>query len=54
MRIGDLVKNVSSERGMLGIIVSWHFYEDRRMCPVVRWSDGRTNWIMPHLVKLVS
>ncbi len=40
MKIGDLVKNLNSEMGMLGIIVDWH---DNN--PVVQWSDGRCNWI---------
>jgi len=53
--VGDLVRNLNSESGMLGIIVSWYFYEDSPTpCPVVRWNDGRTGWVMPHLVTVIS
>jgi len=53
MKIGDLVRNLNSESGMLGIIVGWH---RATPCPspIVHWSDGRTNWVMPHLVKVVA
>ena len=40
MKVGDLVKNLSSESGMLGIVVSF----DRILKPVVRWMDGRLSW----------
>ena len=55
MRVGDLVRNLSSQSGMLGIIVSWYFFDDSPTpCPVVHWNDGRTNWVMPHLVKVIT
>jgi hypothetical protein len=54
MKIGDLVRNLKSESGMLGIIVSWYNLAGGPVrCPVVHWNDGRTSWVMPHLVKVV-
>tara|TARA_R100000008_G_scaffold37901_2_gene21605 strand:- start:1178 stop:1327 length:150 start_codon:yes stop_codon:yes gene_type:complete len=49
MKIGDLVRHLSSESGMLGVIVGWH-----QQMPVVRWNDGRTNWVLPHLIKVMA
>jgi hypothetical protein len=53
MKVGDLVRNLSSFSVMLGIIVGWHPHRGGPACPIVRWNDGRTNWIMPHLVKVI-
>ena len=52
MKIGDLVKNLNSESRITGVIVGWHQTTDFP-CPVVQWSDGRCNWIMPHRVEVV-
>ena len=49
MKIGDLVRHLKSEGGMLGIIVGWH-RATRTPWPVVLWMDGRKGWVMPHLV----
>ena len=57
MKIGDLVRNGNSESGMLGIVVGW-FGGKRKgsydRCPVVRWNDGRTDWILPCMVEVVG
>jgi hypothetical protein len=53
MQVGDLVKNLNSEYGMLGIIVGWHVSIQGRF-PLVHWNDGRTAWIVPHRVEVVS
>jgi len=54
MKVGDLVRNLKSESGMLGIIVGWHRAAPRHHpSPIVHWNDGRTSWVMPHLVKVV-
>ena len=53
MKIGDLVRHLKSEGGMLGIIVGWHRTPPSiapKPCPVVLWMDGRKGWVMPHLV----
>tara|TARA_A100001515_G_C4481293_1_gene180167 strand:- start:97 stop:267 length:171 start_codon:yes stop_codon:yes gene_type:complete len=49
MKLGDLVRNRSSESGLLGVIVGWN-----RKAPVVSWADGRVNWVMPEKVVLVE
>ena len=53
MKIGDLVRNLKSEGGMLGIIVGWN-RSLANSCPIVHWNDGRTSWVMPHQVKVVA
>ena len=56
MIVGDLVRNLNSESGMLGIIVGWANI-DRSLgtiVPMVHWNDGRTGWVMPHLVTVIS
>lgn len=53
MQVGDLVRSLKSESGMLGIIVGWH-RANPSPSPIVHWNDGRTNWVMPHLVKVIS
>ena len=52
MKIGDLVRSLKSESGLLGIIVGWH---RATPCPspIVCWNDGRTSWVLQHLVKVV-
>jgi hypothetical protein len=54
MKVGDLVRSLKSESGMLGIIVGWHRDTLRRMRPIVHWNDGRTSWVMPHLIKVIT
>jgi hypothetical protein len=56
MKIGDLVRSLKSESGMLGIIVDWHRTPrcGRWPSPIVHWNDGRTSWIMPHLIKVMA
>jgi len=52
MKIGDLVRSLKSESGMLGIIVDWH--RGPVPGPIVCWNDGRTSWVMPHLIKVIT
>jgi len=52
VKVGDLVRSLKSEGGMLGIIVGWHRH-NREARPIVRWNDGRISWVMPHLVKVM-
>ena len=55
MMIGDLVRSLNSETGMLiGIIVGWNRSVGNRMMPIVHWNDGRTSWVMPHLIKVIA
>ena len=51
MNLGDLVRNLNSESGLLGIVTGWKCTKTKT--PVVLWADGRVNWIMPHSVKVV-
>ena len=59
MQIGDMVKNLKSERGMFGIIVDWadnlwpnNTQEENH--PVVLWSDGHTTWIQAQYLEVVN
>ena len=54
MKVGDLVRHLKSEGGMLGIIVGWHRQTACRPSPIVCWNDGRTSWVLQHLVKVVA
>jgi len=59
MQVGDLVRNLNSESGLLGIVVDWTDtkWPDNTQNvnhPVVHWSDGRTSWIMAHRVKVIN
>ena len=53
MKVGDLVRSLKSESGLLGIIVGWHRATPCRPSPIVCWNDGRTSWVLQHLVKVV-
>jgi len=53
VKIGDLVKNLNSESRMMGIIVGWTAWHGGH-APIVLWSDGRCNWIVPHRVETVQ
>jgi len=54
VRVGDLVRNLNSESGLIGIIVGWKEtkWADER-APVVAWQDGRVSWIMTHRLSVV-
>ena len=59
MQVGDLVKNLNSESGRIGVVVDWtdNKWPDNTQNsnhPVVLWSDGHTTWIESHLVEVVS
>ena len=59
MKIGDLVRNLYSESGLLGVIVSWtdtKWPDNNQQFnhPVVTWSDGRTSWIEAHRVEVIN
>ncbi len=50
MKVGDLVRNLSSESGLLGVIVNFR----ARHVPVVCWQDGRTGWIVRSKIKIIK
>jgi len=55
MKVGDLVRHIYSERGMMGIIVemkSWAHTESKT--PFVLWDDGRIAKIQRGLIEVVS
>ena len=60
MKVGDLVRNLSSESKMPGVVIKWSDHKssdpqhERLRGPVVMWSDGRINWIVRHLVEVIS
>ena len=54
MRVGDLVRNLNSETGLMGIIVGWEETKwSTEPAPVVAWQDGRVSWIMAHRLSVV-
>jgi hypothetical protein len=54
MKAGDLVRNKSSESGMLGLFLEWQTYDKKYTCPVVWWQDGRIWPIQASLLETVS
>ena len=52
MKVGDLVKNLHSESGMLGVLVGWHKHHGIAH-PVVQWADGRCSWITSFRIEVV-
>jgi hypothetical protein len=53
MKVGDLVWGRDDGDGLLGIIVGWN-RSLANSCPIVHWNDGRTSWVMPHLIKVIA
>ena len=53
MKVGDLVKNLNSESGMLGIILST---QHTRLPSgiTVAWNDGRTSAVLKRMVKVIN
>ena len=51
VKVGDLIRNRLSESGLIGIIVGWH---DLPVSPIVLWSDGRKNWIIPDFAEVLN
>ena len=56
MQVGDLIKNLNSEAGLMGIIVGWETINrvSNNIAPIVAWQDGRVSWIMTHRVEVVN
>ena len=54
MRVGDLVRNLNSEGGLLGVIVGWQYNVGGAGYPVVYWNDGRKSWIQAHRVEILN
>ena len=52
MKVGDLVRNLNSESGMLGIIVGLHHESLNGV--TVAWNDGRVSPILKRLVKVIN
>jgi len=54
MKIGDLVRNLNSESGLLGIVVGWkNFNGEAQRQPIVSWADSRVNWIMRNMMEVI-
>ena len=51
MKVGDLVRSLKSESGMLGIIVGWHprlvvaIHETARDLFGIHWTNGETRYV---------
>ena len=56
MQVGDLVRNLNSESGLMGIIVGWENINrvSNTIAPMVAWQDGRVSWIVAHRVEAIS
>jgi hypothetical protein len=60
VQVGDLVKNLNSESGLLGVIVgwvptkSWGDVFGEKESPLVCWQDGRTGWIVTSRVRVIN
>jgi hypothetical protein len=56
MQIGDLVRNLNSESGLMGIIVGWENINrvSNTIAPMVAWQDGRVSWIFAHRVEIIN
>jgi len=59
VKVGDLVRNLNSESGLLGIVVDWTDTKwpdntQNKNHPVVAWLDGRTTWIMANRVEIIN
>jgi len=54
VKVGDLVRNLNSRVGLLGVIVGWHASDHAGRQPLVHWNDGRTAWILAHRVEVIN
>jgi len=55
MKIGDMVKHKLSEGGLLGIIIGYHqAIESADPTYLVKWSDGRLNWVLQRLMEPIQ
>ncbi len=59
MKAGDMVKNIKSERGLLGLIVDWsdNLWPNNNQGtkhPVILWSDGHKTWIEARHVEVIN
>ena len=57
MKVGDLVRNLSSESGLLGVIVErdpgWDELNDDEVF-IVCWQDGRTGPVVARKMKIIK
>ena len=53
MKVGDLVKNLNSESGMLGIVLSTH-HAQLPSGITVAWNDGRKSAVLRRMVKVMN
>ena len=54
MKVGDLVRNLNSESGLLGVIIDFRGVPQYVSAPVVCWQDGRTGWITRSKIKIIK
>jgi len=53
MQVGDLVRNLNSESGLLGIVLRTH-HARLPTGITVAWDDGRTSAVLRRMVEVVS
>jgi|7_EtaG_2_1085326.scaffolds.fasta_scaffold34004_2 hypothetical protein len=57
MKVGDLVRNLNSEGGLLGLFVRWKTFDkdyNPYTCPIVVWQDGRIGSIQTSRLEVIS
>jgi hypothetical protein len=53
VKVGDLVRNLNSESGMLGIVLRTH-HARLPSGIIVAWNDGRTSAVLRRMVKVMN
>jgi len=54
MKIGNMIRHKLSEGGLLGIIIGYHQPTSTKPPTyLVKWSDGRLNWVVERLMEPV-
>jgi hypothetical protein len=57
VKVGDLVRNLNSEGGLLGVLIRWRTFDKKTnpyRCPEVFWFDGRLGTIQTSMIEVVS
>ncbi len=57
LKPGDLVRNLNSESGLLGLFIQWRTFDRETnpyTCPEVLWFDGRLGTIQTNRIERVK
>ena len=54
MQVGDMIKDIRTEDGLIGVVLDWvqSVVFDRK--PLVYWQDGSTSAILPDMIEVLS